>query len=466
MKPHFLCSFFIMLAVEHIVAQTATLNGHIDHPKGKNVYLRHYSDYITYAEATIDSGVINKKGDFKMTFDWPEPGPVTFYHGDEITELYLCPGDNLHLYLDTKEFDETLVYKGFGADRNTYCAQKMLESSATDPSIYKLPVEVFYTYVDSVRDVNYKRIEVITASSGLLNSCLTDFLNFEYAEIEYEWAYNKLTYPMMYRYYNQRNPGFQAPEPDYSFLQQVKIENQDALGSTWYVSFLEEYIQVEVNKLMREDTSKEALVLKEKYIVENFTDDVLDYAYANMIYEQLTFFNDTASSCPILRRYKEAFPNGKYIVILDSVVTTISKLGTGNKAPDFTASDAEGNNFSLHDFKGKYVYLDIWATWCGPCVGEIPAMEKLIDMFEGEEVVFLSVSVDDDQERWKKFVTDKHMQGVQLHSPGGFESSISKQYAVVGIPRYILIDKEGVIIEGNADRPGDMRDKLNSLLDK
>jgi hypothetical protein len=57
------------------------------------------------------------------------------------------------------------------------------------------------------------------------------------------------------------------------------------------------------------------------------------------------------------------------------------------------------------------------------------------------------------------------MQGVQLHSFGGFESAISKQYAVVGIPRYLLIDKEGIIIDGNAKRPGDMRDQLNELLD-
>jgi hypothetical protein len=396
MKPFFL----LLLLVSGYVASsqvTATLTGHIDQPKGRKVYVRQYRDYLTYSEITVDSGVINKKGDFKMTFDWPQPGPITFYHGDEITEMYLCPGDDLHLYLDTRQFDETLIYKGIGSDRNAYCAQKMLETSGIDQSVYKSSAAAFSSYVDSIRDISLSRLEKQTSSHGLINQCMTSFLNFERAEIEYQWAYSKMEYPMMYRYYNQLSRSTPIPEQDDSFLQQVKIDNPEAMLSTWYVSFLTQYIDREVNKLSMHVDPDDRMVLKEKYVVENFKGPVLDFAYAEMIYDLLTLHNDTLNACPMLRRYKGTIPDGKYAGILDSVVTTISKLGAGNIAPDFTATDAMGKSYSLHDFKGKFVYLDIWATWCGPCVGEIPAMEKLIEMFEGEDVAFISVSVDDDQ---------------------------------------------------------------------
>ncbi|HEY3387921.1 MAG TPA: TlpA disulfide reductase family protein [Saprospiraceae bacterium] len=466
MKSCLLFALFLLLSTSQFVAQVTTLKGHIDDPKGKKVYLRHYSDYITYAEVTVDSGVINKKGDFKMTFDWPNPGPVTFYHGDEITELYLCPGDDLHLYLDTREFDETLKYQGRGVERNAYLAQRMLNPTITDGSVYKLSEEDFGILVDSLRNAQTQLLEKSYSNSIAGDNCKDEFLRYQQAEIQYEWAYEKLNYPMMHRYVNRVSMDTPMKVSSYAFLDQVKIDNPEALTSSFYVTFLSSYIQHEVIKQLVNDTLGDQLKLTEEYIVKNLKGDVLDYAYANMIYEQLNSYNDTSTVGPVFRRYKAAFPNGKYIHALDSVVTTISKLGTGNKAPDFTATDATGKSYSLNDFRGKIVYLDIWATWCGPCVAEIPNMEKLIDLFEGEDVVFLAVSVDDDQERWKKYIVDKKMQGMQLHSPGGFDSNISKQYAVVGIPRYVLIDKEGIIIEGNADRPGDMRDKLNSLLDE
>jgi len=465
MKPHFFFALCCLLTVQRLDAQSTTLTGHIDHPKAKSVYLSQYSDFITYGAVTIDSAVINKKGDFKMTFDWPTPGPVTFFHGNEITELYLCPGDNLHLYLDTKEFDETLKYQGNGVERNTYMAQAMLNPTITDGSVYKLSEKDFGLLVDSLRSAQTLLLEKSYSNSVSGDNCKDDFLNLQHAEILYEWAYEKLSYPMMHKYVTRGAAETPLAEISYDFLDQVKIENPEALSSSMYYVFLSQYIDHEVGKLLVNDDPLDQLKLKEKYVVENFDGDVLDYAYAKMIYEHLTSYNDTSTACPVLRRYKKVLPGGQYIHVLDSVVTTISKLAAGNKAPVFIANDAAGKAFSLNDFKGKVVYLDIWATWCGPCVGEIPNMEKLIDMFEGEEVVFLSVSVDDDKERWKKFIADKKMQGVQLHSPGGFESSISKQYAVVGIPRYVLIDREGLIIEANADRPGDMRDKLNSLLD-
>jgi hypothetical protein len=104
---------FLVVQVSN-AQNTVTLFGTITHPKGKKVYVRYYSDYLTYEELTADSATLDRKGNFSMNFSWDKPYPATFYHGDEITEMFLSPNDHLKLTLDTKQFDETVVYEGIG----------------------------------------------------------------------------------------------------------------------------------------------------------------------------------------------------------------------------------------------------------------------------------------------------------------------------------------------------------------
>ncbi len=123
-------------------------------------------------------------------------------------------------------------------------------------------------------------------------------------------------------------------------------------------------------------------------------------------------------------------------------------------APDFTLMDLEGNQVSLSQFKGKVIYLEMWATWCGPCLEQIPHAEELHKQFkDNPEVVFINVSIDRDTVRWKKKIEDKSMTGIHLLSPGGYESDLKGKYDLTSIPRCILIDKQGIIVEYYAKRP-------------
>lgn len=141
---------------------------------------------------------------------------------------------------------------------------------------------------------------------------------------------------------------------------------------------------------------------------------------------------------------------------------------TGAKAFGFTYPDVNDKMVSLSDFKGKLVLVDVWATWCGPCVKEIPSLKKLEEEFHGKDVAFLSVSVDDqkDKEKWKKYVADAQLGGVQIHSGPGAE--ISRDYKINGIPRFMLFDKNGNIIDVDSARPSDPKLKavLNEWLSK
>lgn len=137
-------------------------------------------------------------------------------------------------------------------------------------------------------------------------------------------------------------------------------------------------------------------------------------------------------------------------------------------SPSFDFENHKGGKTSLESLKGKYVYIDVWATWCGPCRAEIPHLKNLEEKFHGKNVEFVSISADQikDHDKWKQFVTDKGLQGIQLFADKSFESDFIKAYGINSIPRFILIDPKGMIINSDADRPSNpkLEEQLNSLL--
>jgi thiol-disulfide isomerase/thioredoxin len=155
----------------------------------------------------------------------------------------------------------------------------------------------------------------------------------------------------------------------------------------------------------------------------------------------------------MLDKYAVTTKNKEYLTILNNAYSTGSKLMPGKAAPEFTCSDVNGKMISLKDFRGKVVYLDIWASWCGPCLKEIPSAKKLEEDFRGKDVVFLCVSIDQNENAWKKIIKEKEIVGIHLISKGDFDSEIAKKYNVKGIPRYYIIGKDGNIVNNNAERP-------------
>lgn len=128
----------------------------------------------------------------------------------------------------------------------------------------------------------------------------------------------------------------------------------------------------------------------------------------------------------------------------------------GQKSPTFDFENHKGGKTKLEDFKGKYVYVDVWATWCGPCRAEIPHLKKLEEHYHGNKnIVFVSISVDKakDHEKWKNFVVDKELGGVQLFADNDWNSEFVKGYQINGIPRLIIIGPDGNIVNADAPRP-------------
>ena len=178
-----------------------------------------------------------------------------------------------------------------------------------------------------------------------------------------------------------------------------------------------------------------------------------------------------------MQNHKAEF--AKYIVTNDQrkrfyrEIERINKLhiaqGAGVSGLDWTYEDADGNQVSFLDFKGKVLYVDVWATWCGPCIAEIPNKKKLQQHFAGNDnIVFVGVSIDNprDLQKWKDFIAKNDLTGIQLHGNIDNPSNITRLYAIKGIPRYLLFDKQGHIVSMDALSPSspELIPLLNRLL--
>jgi len=111
------------------------------------------------------------------------------------------------------------------------------------------------------------------------------------------------------------------------------------------------------------------------------------------------------------------------------------------------------------------VYIDVWATWCGPCKAEIPFLKEVEKEYHNKNIEFISISIDSEKDhgKWIAMVNDKELGGVQLYADNSWESKFIKDYLIDGIPRFILIDPDGKIVSPDAPRPSNP--KLRELFD-
>lgn len=173
--------------------------------------------------------------------------------------------------------------------------------------------------------------------------------------------------------------------------------------------------------------------------------------------------NATKNLEPMLNSYKS---------YIGQAIALRTELPKGAPSPTFTDyENYDGSKTSLDDLKGKYVYIDVWATWCGPCKAEIPSLKAIEQEYHGKNIHFVSMSIDDDRthkgswdlarEDWKAMVKDKELGGIQIFAPNGWQSDFVQNYKINGIPRFILIDPNGNVVTPDAPRPSS--EKLKEL---
>jgi thiol-disulfide isomerase/thioredoxin len=298
------------------------------------------SDSLIVRSRTFSKKInVNPDGTFSDTLKI-ETGIFNLFDGNESTSLYLKNGFDLVITLDTKKFDETIGFKGFGAEANNYLAAISLKQEAVfeNESLFDLEKPVF----------DQKVIEINESFKQLLT-------------------------------------------------------NTQNLDST--------FIADQIKR------------------VDGFTN------YISGSYEEKQYLK-----------------------------TVLAKGEVSPKFVDY--ENYKGGTTSLDDLKGKYVYIDVWATWCGPCKAEIPFLKEVEKAYHDKNIAFLSVSIDEakNHDKWKEMVADKELGGIQVFADNDWKSEFVQAYKINGIPRFILIDPAGNIVAADAPRPSS--EELKSLLNE
>ena len=154
-----------------------------------------------------------------------------------------------------------------------------------------------------------------------------------------------------------------------------------------------------------------------------------------------------------------------YVQYLNKRISILETTAVGKPAPDFTQNDADGNPISLSSFKGKYLLVDFWASWCSPCRRANPHVVKLYSKYNKKGFEVLGVSFDSDKERWLDAVDKDGLTWSQVSDLEGWNNSVGKLYGVRSIPHTMLVDPQGVIIAHKLDTDG-LEKKLEDIFSK
>lgn len=210
-------------------------------------------------------------------------------------------------------------------------------------------------------------------------------------------------------------------------------------------------------------------VVKLKVVANEITDPFIkEYLAYTLTGTVLKMVRNAEAKEKAYEDFMSVAVNPVYKAELKEIYTNYKNMTSSAIAPDFVYNTVEGKKVALKDLRGKYVYIDVWATWCGPCKAEIPFLTKVEEDYHGKNIHFVSLSVDRiaDKGKWQTYVKDHQLQGIQLLADNDFNSDFIKKFNINSIPRFILIGPDGKIISGDAKRPSDpeLRRQLDTLL--
>jgi thiol-disulfide isomerase/thioredoxin len=195
----------------------------------------------------------------------------------------------------------------------------------------------------------------------------------------------------------------------------------------------------------------------ENVILPEINDPMLRANYALKLLDRQEYQNMAA----FVKRSKQYMVTKEQKKKMEVLEKRANLKEPGGESIDFAYPDMTGKIRRLKDFRGKVVLVDVWATWCKPCLAEQPALEALEKSLEGKDVVFLSISIDTEKDKWKNMVEAKKLSGIHLYSDN--KGSMIKDYEITQIPRFILFDKNGKMVSYDAIRPSDP--KLKELIE-
>ncbi len=403
---------------------------------------------VTVKDKNIDEGVyfglmkmdtmlqMNAEGKASVVLPVDEPQYGIVKYKWKTKAIYLEPGKGLDVIWDMRPSGLEIEFAGDGADKNNFINGK--ETRVPVMGDFGLKEDEFLEKIDQYIADNNKVLE----SKG-------------FDKVFQEKEKTRLLYDVcgiLWQYAQNRD----CSEEYIAKMKSLMVEEDWLLQLDSYTNFMEGAVAYFAGKALE---NQENASVKEKtlnvlnyvlsniksqavkeYLVASFSISYIDSEGVDDAEEVKAIFNKEVTNSVMQAAFNSLYAQG-------------SSVAKGSKAHGFKYLDINGKEVSLDDFKGRYVYIDIWATWCAPCREEYPHLQMLEKAFQGTNISFVSISTDQDEAKWKQTVKDEKMGGIQLHT-GGDEDFLNA-FRVKGIPRFILINPEGRIENANMTRPSD-----------
>lgn len=375
---------------------------------------------------------------------------ATFLHNS--LNLYLSPGEDLEIYVDALNFSASLYFRGSLGGINSYMKEQEV-AVFFDRDYYTLGEAEFVAKMQDLIDEKTKLLEAKNFDES--------FTRLEKERIRYSVAERVSFYPI----YRKRI----YPDEDYrpgrvftDFLSSFSLNNEALFGANDYRSFLLNYVYLQGSK--GNGTGENYSDGIADYILSTVTNPTIkNFLLTEIVYRHIWENNGLDGADYLLSVFHRECTDKSTVAYMDEMIRKWEKILPGQPAPPFTVIDSEKDTVTLEDFKGSYLYITVWATWCVPCKGELPYLDQLQKEYFGKNIKFLTVATEEATNRqdWRKFLNQNFHAGVHtMDIDGGF----SRDYMIISVPRFILIDPDGVIVDSNAPRPsGHIRQLLSSL---
>jgi len=425
---------------------------------------------------SIKDTMTGKKTEGETHFEIPVRGTLTaiFWQGQYTVPLFLEAGDELvimqrglEIMTDGKGAANSnmhkLFYKQFADDFNDTMQSQVMLSKGIDA----FEIDLF-----SQRKKQLSYLE----ENGNRGATPT-FLEYLKQTINYHYWYLVLAHPIVNANANTSVMKVSPLPP--SLLQgfdKVKINDPRQLSSLSYRNFLKYYVTYFTseangfNKFTDYSTSSER---KQSLASSRLKGEAYTWWMANHLLEEcprlspflvkkfkgLIEKNDsTGLYKPVMVSLCDAKQMQSSASVAQNPATKAAGTGLAQTGTGISFTDLNGKKVRLEDFKGKVVYIDFWASWCGPCRKMMPYSKQLHEQLsekQKKQLVFLYISIDADEASWKSSIKALDIQGVNVISPGNWSSEACRYFQINSIPRYMIMDKKGDIVETNAPRPSD-----------
>lgn len=426
----------------------------------------------------LDSITIDGTGNFSLeTNHLNKPGTATIFISKEFpVKLFVAPGYNLEIVADATNEDsfyETVQMSGIGSSTNAYWKQFYLLYKdlpvpfANDGKWYGIPTAQFVNEALKKPNLDSFALEVSKNVFGIENRDPAKNYFKKLILDDLTWA--NPTQIFAYGMWNSV-----PTETVDSFILQgidpgLLVSDDQYIDNDLYKKVMSfGYLEHLYDKTISTDKSLLSNPLKTKLKIADslYTGKTKDYVlYKKISHAVKDEFNTV--TLDVMQQYalkvKNQVTQRELITLIDERRNDIKGYAKNMPAPVFSLNDMTGKKHSLEEYKGKVVYIDLWASWCGPCKVEMPFLKEIYTEYRNKNIEFISIAINDEDGRKFRlqFIDELQLNWLQLEDENNF---VKKNYKVLSIPRFILIDKDGKIIDFDAPPP-ENKNALKKALD-